>query len=57
MNNCSALICEFIPIGHIGQPQDIVAVTLLLASDKPRFMAAQCMVVDNGQRTATADNG
>ncbi|MBB3068720.1 hypothetical protein FHS14_001707 [Paenibacillus baekrokdamisoli] len=34
-----------------------MAVTLLLASDKPRFMAAQCMVVDNGQRTATADNG
>ena len=39
---------EFIPMGRIGEPEDIADVALFLASDAARYMTGQVVVVDGG---------
>lgn len=39
---------EFIPMGRIGEPQDIADVILFLASNAARYMTGQVVVVDGG---------
>ena len=37
------------PIKHLGQPQEIADVALLLASDKGSYITGQAIVVDGGR--------
>lgn len=39
---------EFIPMGRIGEPEDIADVILFLASNAARYMTGQTVVVDGG---------
>jgi 3-oxoacyl-[acyl-carrier protein] reductase len=39
---------EFIPMGRIGEPEDIADVILFLASSAARYMTGQVVVVDGG---------
>ena len=39
---------EFIPMGRIGEPEDIADVILFLASDAARYLTGQVVVVDGG---------
>ena len=39
---------EFIPMGRIGEPEDIADVVLFLASNAARYMTGQVVVVDGG---------
>ncbi len=39
---------EFIPMGRVGEPEDIADVILFLASDAARYMTGQTVVVDGG---------
>jgi 3-oxoacyl-[acyl-carrier protein] reductase len=39
---------EFIPMGRIGQPEEIADVALFLASSGARYMTGQVVVVDGG---------
>ncbi|EKD60786.1 MAG: Short-chain dehydrogenase/reductase SDR [uncultured bacterium] len=39
---------EFIPMGRIGQPEEIADVALFLASSAARYMTGQLVVVDGG---------
>lgn len=39
---------EFIPMGRIGEPEDIADVALFLASHAARYMTGQVVVVDGG---------
>lgn len=39
---------EFIPMGRIGEPEDIADVILFLASNGARYMTGQVIVVDGG---------
>jgi 3-oxoacyl-[acyl-carrier protein] reductase len=39
---------EFIPLGRVGEPEDIADVILFLASDGARYITGQVMVVDGG---------
>jgi 3-oxoacyl-[acyl-carrier protein] reductase len=39
---------SFIPIGRIGQPEDMARVALFLASDDARYVTGQTIVVDGG---------
>jgi 3-oxoacyl-[acyl-carrier protein] reductase len=38
----------FIPMGRIGEPEEIADVILFLASDAARYMTGQVVVVDGG---------
>jgi len=39
---------EFIPMGRIGEPDEIADVILFLASSAARYMTGQTLVVDGG---------
>lgn len=39
---------EFIPIGRVGEPEDIADVILFLVSDAARYMTGQVLTVDGG---------
>ena len=39
---------EFIPMGRVGEPEDIADVILFLASDASRYLTGQTVVVDGG---------
>lgn len=39
---------EFIPMGRVGEPDDIADVILFLASDAARYLTGQVIVVDGG---------
>lgn len=39
---------EFIPMGRVGEPEDIADVILFLASDAARYMTGQVVAVDGG---------
>ena len=39
---------EFIPMGRVGEPEDIADVILFLASDAARYLTGQVIVVDGG---------
>jgi NAD(P)-dependent dehydrogenase (short-subunit alcohol dehydrogenase family) len=36
------------PVKHIGQPEEIAELALLMASDKSSYLTGQCVVVDGG---------
>jgi len=38
-----------IPAGRLGTPEDLVAATVLLASDDAGFMAGASLIIDGGQ--------
>ena len=38
-----------IPLGSLGEPEDIGRTALFLASDSARFITGQTIVVDGGQ--------
>jgi 3-oxoacyl-[acyl-carrier protein] reductase len=44
-----ASMIEHIPIGSLGEPEDIAHTALFLASDGARFITGQTVVVDGGQ--------
>ncbi len=39
---------EFIPMGRVGEPEDIAEVIVFLASDAARYLTGQVVVVDGG---------
>jgi 3-oxoacyl-[acyl-carrier protein] reductase len=39
---------EFIPMGRVGEPEDIADVSLFLASEGARYITGQVLVVDGG---------
>ncbi len=39
---------EFIPMGRVGEPEDIADVILFLASDAARYLTGQVLIVDGG---------
>ena len=39
---------EFIPMGRVGEPEDIADVIVFLASDAARYLTGQVIVVDGG---------
>ena len=39
---------EFIPMGRVGEPEDIADVILFLASDAARYLTGQTVIVDGG---------
>ena len=39
---------EFIPMGRVGEPEDIADVIVFLASDAARYLTGQVLVVDGG---------
>lgn len=49
-NNIEAIeqIRKTIPIGRIGQPEDVANLVLYLASDESSFITGQCIVIDGG---------
>lgn len=51
INNKSAInnYVKTIPMGRVGQPEDIADSALFLASDESRYMTGHCLVVDGGQ--------
>jgi 3-oxoacyl-[acyl-carrier protein] reductase len=38
-----------IPVGHLGEPDDIAHAALFLASDEAKFVTGQTIIVDGGQ--------
>ena len=48
-----------VPLGRIGQPEDMVGAAVFLASEDARYITGQSIVVDGGmlaqQRSATVD--
>jgi NAD(P)-dependent dehydrogenase (short-subunit alcohol dehydrogenase family) len=38
-----------IPMGRVGQPDEVADVALFLASEESRYITGHCMVVDGGQ--------
>jgi 3-oxoacyl-[acyl-carrier protein] reductase len=39
---------EFIPMGRVGEPEDIADVSVFLASERARYITGQVLVVDGG---------
>ena len=39
---------DFIPMGRVGEPEDIADVILFLASESARYVTGQVLVVDGG---------
>ena len=47
-------IGELIPLGRVGEPEEIAAVAVWLATDSPAFLTGQTIVVDGGQSSHTS---
>ena len=43
-----AKTAEYIPLGRVGEPEDVAGVTVFLASDAARYVTGQVIVVDGG---------
>jgi NAD(P)-dependent dehydrogenase (short-subunit alcohol dehydrogenase family) len=41
-------ISRFYPVGHVGEPEDVAAMALYLASDEAKFVTGATFVVDGG---------
>ena len=39
---------QFIPMGRVGEPEDVAEVIVFLASDGARYISGQVLVVDGG---------
>ncbi len=46
-----------IPMGHLGEPEDIAYAALYLASDEAKFVTGQTIIVDGGQILPEAQSG
>jgi 3-oxoacyl-[acyl-carrier protein] reductase len=44
----NARIAAGVPLGRLGEPTDIAAAMLFLASDAARYITGQTLVVDGG---------
>jgi 3-oxoacyl-[acyl-carrier protein] reductase len=49
-----ASVAELIPVGRVGEPDEIAQVTGWLATESPCFLTGQTIVVDGGQTSRTA---
>lgn len=47
-------IQKLIPIGRVGEPEEIAAVAVWLATDSPAFLTGQTLIVDGGQSSYTS---
>jgi len=45
-----------IPMGHLGEPEDIAYAALYLASDEAKYVTGQTIIVDGGQTLPEADS-
>jgi len=45
-----ASIASDIPLGRIGQPEDVADVIVFLASEQARWLTGQCLYVGGGHR-------
>jgi meso-butanediol dehydrogenase / (S,S)-butanediol dehydrogenase / diacetyl reductase len=45
-------IARFYPLGHVGEPEDVAAMALYLASEEARFITGAAFVVDGGLTAA-----
>jgi len=45
---CQGAQNALIPLGRLGQPDDLVGAVLFLASDEPRWMTGSTVTVDGG---------
>ena len=50
----AASIAELIPLGRVGEPEEIAEVVGWLATESPPFLTGQTIVVDGGQTARTA---
>lgn len=46
-------IADLIPLGRVGEPDEIAEVTCWLAAESPAFLTGQTIVVDGGQTSRT----
>ena len=46
------LLASHIPMGRVGEPDDIARMALFLCSDAAEWITGQCMVVDGGQQVS-----
>jgi 3-oxoacyl-[acyl-carrier protein] reductase len=42
-----------IPVGYIGEPEDLAVLVVFLSSPKARYITGQLITVDGGARRAT----
>ena len=43
-----------IPLGHLGEPEDVAAAVMFLASEAARHITGQHLIVDGGQTLGAA---
>jgi 3-oxoacyl-[acyl-carrier protein] reductase len=41
-------LAAYIPVGYLGQPEDVAGLALYLASEESRFVTGQSIVIDGG---------
>jgi NAD(P)-dependent dehydrogenase (short-subunit alcohol dehydrogenase family) len=49
----TASVAELIPVGRVGEPEEVAEVTCWLATQSPAFLTGQTIVVDGGQTART----
>ena len=47
--NVMTEISRYYPVGRVGEPDDVAAMALYLASDEAKFVTGATFVVDGGQ--------
>ena len=48
MKKEKAQVAERIPVGHIGQPDEIAGIMICLASDASSYLTGETIIVDGG---------
>jgi 3-oxoacyl-[acyl-carrier protein] reductase len=46
-------VASNIPVGYIGEPEDLAVLVVFLSSPKARYITGQLITVDGGARRAT----